>query len=534
MLKIMIVDDEAIVRIGVKSCINWEKNGFKVVGEASNGEEALQLVDKLKPDIILTDIKMPIVDGIELIKRIKLKFFDIKIVVLSCLNEYEYVREAMKYGAIDYLFKPTMSPDDILNVLTEVKDKILEEKVKSNEIRRLKDTVDQSLDLLKQEFFNNMIYNNIESNEEIYRNYKKWNIPLREKHLICLILEFDDYVEMKEKYTYEHLQMFYRSCQNTISEILKQYNNGTCFIHENKKIIVLFNVDLHSEKEIHRKVIELSNKIIKGVKNYIDICISIGISNIFDDFRNINNAFKQANQALSQKFILGKGKIIKFEDIQVNHENLIELFSTEINNLFEVIKLKDTIEINENIHELLTEIKNKVTPQKEEICNLAISIVIESLRIYRNEVLLEEFFGDQYNMIYDVYKNDTFNEVEEWLKSIISKLFINVENKYSPVIREAIEYIMQNYTEEISLTSIANHVNMSKNYFSKIFKDETGVNFVRYLANMRIEYAKELLIKENYRTYEVAELVGYKNYRYFCKIFKKITDKNPSDMKKQQ
>lgn len=535
MLKIMIVDDESMVRIGVKSCINWEHYDLEVIGEASNGKEAIDLFEKLKPDIILTDIKMPLLDGIELIKSIMLQSPHTKIIVLSCLNEYDYVREAMKHGAVDYLFKPTMTPEDILDVLKDVKEKIKLERNKNIEIKQLKEQANQSMKLMKEKYLNNLLNSDIKVEQNIKKDFEKMDINLQDKKLICFLIEFDEHEKLKEKYSYNDVQMLYLSCINAITDIMKQYNNGVCFMNENKKIIVLHNINHHSQMNQERKLIEITKKIQGTLNNYVGISISIGVSNIFNGFNNLKIAFIQAEQALNQKFMLGKGRIIKYGAMNFDDKNLKELFSSELNKLYEAAKLKNQEETIKNVNSLFLSIKEKTIPTKEDICELAIEIIIEFLRIFREEVTLEEFFKDRNNMLNEVHNNKTFDEINEWLKNIINKLLVNVQkkdtNKYSPTVYKAINYISKNYAENVTLLSISEHVNVSKNYFSKLFKEETGINFVQYLTNIRVKHAKELLISENIKTYEVSQMVGYKNYRHFCKIFKKNTGITPSEVK---
>ncbi|MBZ4645969.1 MAG: two-component system, response regulator YesN [Petroclostridium sp.] len=535
MHKIMIVDDESLVRIGIKSCINWEENGFEVVGEASNGGEAVELFEKLKPDIILTDIKMPLLNGIEMIKRIKCINPNTKIIVLSCLNEYDYVREAMKYGAVDYLFKPTMTPEDILNVLKEIKEKIVLERNKNKEIKKLEEQANQSLSLLRERYLNNLLNSGIKDLQNIKNDFDRLDINFDPEHFILLLIEFDDYEKIKEKYTYNDIQMLYLSCINAVNDIMKQYNNGVCFMHETRKIVVLFNVNHYSQKCENQKVIEVNKKIQIAINNYLGISVTIGVSNVSNSINNISIAFEQALQALNQKFVLGKGKIIKFKDIACNSKNLKEVFALELNDLYEAARAKNIEDIFKNITILFSAIKKKEIPQKEDVCALVIEIIIEFLRIFRDEITLEDFFGDRHNMLHEVYKNDTLAEIEEWVKKIITMLIDNIQKKknshYSPAIAEALRYITRHYADEISLESISNHVNMSKNYFSMLFKQEVGINFIYYLAKVRVENARRLL-EENIKIYEAARLVGYNDYRHFCRVFKKVTGVTPSEVKK--
>ncbi|WHH60942.1 response regulator [Petroclostridium sp. X23] len=534
MYKVMIVDDESMVRIGVKSCIDWESNSFMVVGEASNGREALDLFEKLKPEIILTDIKMPVLDGLQLIKKVMNQAPDTKIIVLSCLNEYDYVREAMKDGAVDYLFKPTMSPEDILNILNDVKEKIALEESKNIEYNRLKDEAQRSQKIMREKYLMSLINTEVRQDHNIEADLEKYNTKLSDKKIICMMIEIDEHETLKNKYPYDALQLQYTSIINAINDVINQYNNGAAIMLETKEVVVLYNIHTYSQMNMDTEILNFAKKIKNTIKNYVGISTTIGISKLFNHFCNCKQAVKQAEKAKSQKFILGRGQIIKYGDIHDDHSDLKELFSIEIKKVYELAKSKKYEETLKQLEGLFCKMKEERNLAREAINELAIEIIVEFLRIFRDEISLDKKLVDKYSNIFEK-KLKTFDEVFDALKMIIQEIFERIQEKeaaqYSHTINKAINYISENYAQDITLDSISSYVHISKNYFSKLFKEETGINFVQYLADVRVKHAVELLKNENIKTYEAAKLVGYDNYRYFCKIFKNITGRTPSEVK---
>ncbi len=529
MLKVMIVDDEAIVRIGLKSCINWEEYGFEIIGDASNGKEALRLFDKIQPDILLTDIKMPVMDGIELIKLLSQKYPCTKVLVLSCFNEYNLVREAMKYGAMDYLFKPTMKSEDILAAVNEVKERLMRERAERNEVTNLKYSVNESLSFLKEKYLNQLVKRNFERSS-IYTEMRRLGIELDERNIICFAIEIDEHEKIKERYSYDELQIFYTTCLSIVNEAILHIDHGICFMDEVQHIILFINAESSSEKSLHEQLLFISNKIQNMVKIYADISLSIGVSHIVSDYSGMKYAYQQAKKALSGKFYSGRGRAYFYEEFKTDLPGMKDSLSTEIRELEQAMNIRDLSMVLKKIEDIFVKTGTRRDWCKEDVCRLAIDLAIICLRIYRDEIKLEDFFSDDPNMLHEVFKNETIDEVESWLKNIIAGLITSLK-KYSPAVLKALDFISGNFTRDITLQEISEYVYMSKNYFSKVFKDETGENFVEYLSRVRINHAKKLLESENLKAYEVSERVGYTNYRYFCRIFKKITGINPSDVK---
>lgn len=531
MCNIIIVDDEMLVRLGVKSYIENSSKEFYVVDTFSNGRDALEYCKINKPDIVLTDITMPIMDGLQLIEELRNMYNDIKIVVLSCHDDYKFIKGAFKLGVVDYILKYEIEESELVKLLL---------KIKSESLNLDTYNVEINIDEIKKNIFNEIITLDEDKpiSKELNEKILKYCKRLSAYNLITIFIGIDD--EYDDNFIAIKRNFDSSSAIDVINEIFKRYGIGEIFYNNDKDLVGLISMQKEfSEKDIYEKLYYLLENINKSFKEYFNISISIGISNIYNSLSFSNKAYKEAKEAFLYRFYKGRGSIIQYcENIK---------FKDNINNNF-IKELKYYIidesnfsfnkkEVYNNIIHYLDYMKsNKTNPVlfKHEVYNILHSINIYLLDYYNirsEQTIYTDNYVNQYPLVEKI-------DYEEIIKDYINFFIEEIEKKVDKEFKEVLliskikKYIYNHYSEELSLQLVADKFYLNKNYFCQYFKKETNKNFIDYLTEVRIEKAKKLLKLENLPSSEVAEKVGFNNVNYFVRVFKKVTGVSITEYKK--
>ncbi|GKX28919.1 hypothetical protein SH1V18_13990 [Vallitalea longa] len=491
MLKVMIVEDDVMYRYALKTVINWEQYGFIIRDEAINGKDAINKLHVNIPDVLITDISMPELNGISLIKYVKENYPDIKILVLSSYDDYKFVRDALLLGAMDYILKYDLEKEKLVDLLDKIKDEI--EKDRYNKI------------LLKE----NKIMNDIISGNEIKDIKKELQGISKEFHpgvMLCVKIKE---LEAKE---YDNNSLFH----NIIDEKNSKYILG---INKNLCCILLDISDMKSEFKIHNYLQDLSRYIIEKSYEYGIRNCQIGISDIFNDINRYEYYFKQAAISLEYSFYDKNKKIFFYSNDLIANKN--QKLDDLLNHLRESTISGDVDKVKKDITNIFGFIcKYKLS--KRELKKVLLDLYIMYNNISRE---LQQDINDKLGVI-ELLVNDQINDVtmleEEYLHSY-SELCKTVGNKqYSMGIQRIVGYIEKNYrSSNLTVDKIAHIHDITPNYLSLIFKKETGIKITDYINALKIKEAKRLLRSSNKKVYEIAYDVGFNNVTYFCTIFKR-------------
>ena len=315
-MKILIVDDELLVRIGLKSCIEWDKHGMEVIGEASDGEEALQQIRRLKPDVILLDIKMPNMDGIELMNHLKTEKLEFKVIILSGFDDLYHVREAMKLGASDYLHKPCMNAKDVLDSLLSVRKQLETERVSSEKLNKSNND-EKSKRVLKKAFLREMLEGHYGSDQEFIQKSREVDIRLENGYFSCVAFSVNNLCEIRKRYDGQDISLLQSSIENMMDGILAMETGVEFFCHDKNTYVIIIGIKgVISE----RRIIENTDSIVKlaldATKRFLNIDITIGVSDIHMTFREVKRAFNEAILSMRQKFYSQTGNVIYYRDIR--------------------------------------------------------------------------------------------------------------------------------------------------------------------------------------------------------------------------
>ncbi|MDO4343379.1 MAG: response regulator [Eubacteriales bacterium] len=538
MLKVFLVEDEIVIRNGIKNSIPWESEGFEFVGEASDGELAYPLIKKERPDILITDIKMPFMDGLELSRIVKKELPQIKILILSGYSDFEYAKEAINIGVTQYLLKP-ISSIKLLEALHEVGGMIEKEREYDRMLERYQKEAEENVHLEQKKLWNDLIANRI-STVELLEGGQKVGMDFTATAYLVFLFKItwgggstgcsQDAIALSEKIvqtagTWEQVLTFDRSPEGWV-----------------------FLIKAETEEEARVRQQACAGQLAELVKEYPDIGYFGGVGSVVHRLGDISQSYLAAGKAFAGRFFTEPNKIISSTDIVNLHrreDDRIDVQSirsrrSERKLIDEFLRSGTLEEIDSFLEEYLLDIGEQN---------------YQSL-LYRQYLIMDLYFTasdflsdlkiDPENLseeCRDINKIVMQADSPESIRELMGRLFTetmklrdqNSMKRYGIVLEEARAFIRENYQrEDMSLNTVASRVNISPSYFSAIFSAETGQTFVEYLTQVRLEKAKELLMCSSLRTAEIGYEVGYRDSHYFSYIFKKVVGCSPKEYKNRR
>jgi two-component system, response regulator YesN len=514
----IIVDDEEEVKNRIVSKIPADF-GFEIVGLASNGYDALELIERVRPNVVITDIRMPFIDGIQLSKIIRREYPKTKIAFISGYDEFSYAKEAIELDVVSYLSKP-ITEKEVLNFLTKLKSKLDEEFQTLFNQERLDKMYQSNLPALIENQFNSLLHLSTISDSDLNR-FKVFNIDLSIGKFLLGIIEIDHDAEFSK---IEQLRIFLLNVlKEKFSDCLDMHYFNTGY----GLVFIINNQEIDME-EVESCLYE----IVLTKKEFSDIKIKIGVSDIFDDFKSFTKFINQAKKALSYSNYLNMGTVIYYKDIATKKSMHLQLSREEINEISHVIKFGTEKEI----HDLFENLIKDNTLHQEYLLNKQYYIVnlthifIEFANSLHVEIQ-EMVEGDIVEKLSGYHHlSDMFSFLEKLVFDIREANIETSKTRANDILEEAIFYLNNNYADtNVSMDSLCEKLGVSISYLSTMFKKVLDSSFGKYLIGLRMEKAKELLRFSNMKIYEIATNVGYNDVYYFSYSFKKYTGQSPKE-----
>ena len=538
MLKVFLVEDEVVMRNGIKNNIPWEQEGFEFAGEASDGELAYPLIKKEKPDILITDIRMPFMDGLELSRLVKKELPQIKIIILSGYNEFDYAKTAINIGVTDYLLKP-ISSAKLLEAVKKVADMIEKEQDNARLIKRYEKEMEENILQEKHKLWGALASNRLSTIELLEKGQRlgiDFTASAYQVFLFKLMQEGDATGCSEEL----------NRASEKVNDLAGSWERVLSFDRSPEGWAFLIKGE--SEEEVQSTYLETRKELLELVEGYPKVEYFGGIGNVVHRIGDIQTSYKEAARAFSSRFFMDANQIADSAEmvkVQMEQDGKIDvskmLSKKREHELVErFLKNGTTEEVDSFLDELFQNIG-------EQNC--------KSL-LYRQYVVMDLFFCasdflgnlemDIENLpeeCRDINQIVEMAEDAENLRYQIGNLFTETmqlrdshsKKKYSKLLEDAKAFIDENYKhDEMSLNTVAAQVNISPSYFSTIFSSEMGQTFVEYLTHVRLEKAKELLMCSNMRTAEIGYEVGYKDSHYFSYIFKKVVGCSPKEYRNRK
>lgn len=535
-IKVFLVEDEMVIRRGIKNSIDWEKEGYIFCGEASDGELAYPMIIKEKPDILITDIRMPFMDGLELCKLVKKELPNIKILILSGYDEFDYAKEAIRLGVTEYLLKP-ISSGKLLEALNGVSESIRREKEDKDLVRKYMEEMRENTEHEKQKFFEQMIAGNL-SMADALETGKKYEMNLSAGMYNLLLFRFT--LGKENRKSGELLG----EAEYAIEKLTERLEYVFEFQRGVEGWAFLLMAD--NEEQMSERVKELSKDLEEIMKNYSTITYFGGIGQPVARLRELEESFREAERALAARFTMELNRIISVEDIRMA-QNVDTLDDIEITSFGEIEKTRTMLEkflnngAEDEIDEFVDVYINELPEENLKSVLMRQYIIMDAYIVMMSFCEKIEGIEGEMQAQSEELKNSmktiqTLEEIKNYIRMLLKKI-IGVRDtisgrRYSDIIEIAKDQIRKTYmSDEISLNTIAAEVGMSPSYFSSIFSKEMGKTFVEYLTEIRMDRAKELLMCSSMKTSEIGYEVGYKDPHYFSYIFKKTQNCTPKEFR---
>lgn len=520
MYKVMIVEDEMLVRTGIRASIQWEKFNMYVIGEASNGQTAWELYQKNTPDLVLTDIKMPFMDGIELIRRIRSTGNATQIIILSCLDDFSLAREAIRLGVCGYILKLTMTPEEMEEVLAAAENTLKESALPQSHPIAPADT----RNILEYHLLGHLAYN-IPELSACLSTLRDYQIPLYSHDLVLALMAFDQYERLQDLYQDSHGLLIQFSILNICNEILSKSNSGLALHESGPRYLLIF----HSKEETRsmQHILAVLEEIITVLRNYFNVTPHFYVSEMAQELSRLRPLYRQCFSMARLDFFSAAGNIAYYDASW--EDSLRQAILSRTRRSLSVLADPDFCRsfILDPLPGLLF-----WEPLSEKLLNLfydAYVFFLHKQRLSQEESSsrVRDFLGrvsacaSYYSML------DCFVSSVRTLEELASKSI-----SCSREILSALQFIQNHYAEPLTLHQISDITGLSANYFSSLFKKELGISFLEYLNRHRIEKSMELLLHTSLKTYEIASQCGFSDESYFGKTFKKYTGKTPNEYKK--
>ncbi len=535
MYRLLIVDDDEMIRKGIKNAIPWAQHGISEVRTAEDGDAGEAVFAAFLPDIVLTDIRMPGMDGLELMERIKDIKNSVRVIILSGYDDFFYAQTALKQGAFDYLLK-TADIEELLRVIDRAIEDIKKEREEDRTYRKLKQQLTMSLPLLRYRYLNELIHGSMDL-DHLKKRMEFVDLKFGGDCFILTVAEIDDFELLHEGRTEEERLLSKFRVMNVIEELLG--NQGLCFESTYGEIVcIYFCEDNRSAEENKGLLLQKCEAMGGAISRKLALSLSMGVSSIGYSFKSIKPCYEDAKKALEYKLYSGKGSIIDIRDISGYTSTSFSVGYELENRLISSIRVGDkktALHIVEDVFDQIHHRRNLGVGNFRRVCIELLGLA--SMVLSEFEADFMDLYGKEFLYFEEVKKYTNVEDARSWMLLHFEKILDYIRNtrvlKAKKIIETAKQYIDENYNRELTLSKVADIVHMSPNYFSSLFSSEAGESFLEYVIQRRIEKAKILLGEKDAKAWEVGEKVGYGNPYYFSRIFKKYTGVSPMEYKKQ-
>lgn len=532
MYKVMIVDDELIILDKLRSIIDWRQYGCEVVAATNNSTEAFKLALNLKPDLIYSDICMPLVNGLELADLLKRELPQSLVILISGYDDFNYAQQAIEKGVFRYLLKP-INLEVFIKVLKEAQQHLITLEHEIEEKERLKTQFLNSLPRLKEKFFTDLIHGAL-SPESFHQQLNFLELQPQAAFYGVIAIHFDNYATLMTSVSEDKYQLYNLHLLNLLQNNLKELTAFLyCFQNKPNELIVIYGVNapqLQEQLTWEQLTPELQ-KAQNSIGEMYHLTFSAGLGRLYPDFSSLGISYRESLLALDFKLWAGKKVIIPYDDI-VNTQSGQLLFPLDYDSFISNLREGDLAKTFLFIEKAFASFRTKEYASKNFLHLTLLNLVYQLIRsLMEFNISVEEVFGPSFDPFAKINSCDTMKDLENWLKDFARRVIEHISQHKQEVSRNFVEkakqYIAANYAADLNLTKVAENVFVSSCYLSHLFKEITGTTIIEYLNKTRIRAAKKLLKETPLKIYEIATQVGFGDYHYFGIVFKKTTGLSP-------
>lgn len=533
---IIIVDDEREIIEGMIKKIDFQKFGFAVIAAAENGEDALELALKLQPDVVMTDIVMPYMDGLELGERLQKTLPSTKLIVFSGYDELEYAHKAIKIDVEEYVLKP-VNAGEIEKILSKLKQQLDDQYESQRNVELLKKRYEESLPILREQFLAGLLEGKL-TEADFQEQVSISQVDAQAKGYVIVLYEIEkenrsefSQLIFKEK----NALMMTVAIEQLVKEYLNRYLNCAVFLY-GSYIAVIVNMYADDHETMEEVVGHVKEVCILTKRTY-DLVLSAGVSTITYNRWNIRYARKEAMAALDYQLALGSGKPICFGDVEPDTSIQLRFHGRDEDTLTATIRMGDETQIERCVEEIFHRLMNKVVPI-DQYRIYAMELVVSLMRMIQSyHIEVSTVFPHDMDLYDPLKQIDSMDHFKRWLLDISIRLSAQIRRIRTSssvlTVSKVEDYIHHHYADSnLSVETISDILHISPSYLSTIFKKEKQESLISYLTNLRMKKAIELLRSSDEKSYRIAEMVGYVDANYFSYVFKKKYGISPTRYRK--
>ncbi len=508
--RVLLVDDEEDIREGISRKMDWLGLGFSLVGEAANGQDALELAESLRPDVILTDIKMPFMDGLELCRILTDRLPAARFVVFSGFDAFEYAKQAIQMNVVEYILKP-INADELSAVLRRLKDQLDRERAERRNVELLRSRYTENLPVLRELFYANLLEGHIEPGTERERA-ARLDIDLQgEEWAVGLAYIGSDRRDALSTLSVQKLleeSLTADRCRLTL------YNDWVAVI-----------VSLTESFTIY-ELIRVLDRVCTLAASYLGLTLTVGVGAPCKELSGMARSAAEARTALEYRSMVGRGQVIYIGDLEPDGGQVLTFEEADERTLTAAVRLGSEQEVRDAAAALAGKIR-EANPSAGQYNLFLMELVTHLMKMTRRSgVGVEEVFGTGFSLPIQDSALPSLEELEDWCAERYLRLRTLIRRRQTDsagqTVETAKEYIRQHYAEsDLSVEKLCAYLHLSSTYFSTLFKRETGTSFTAYVTTVRMEAAAEAIRGTEEKTYLIAQRCGYEDPNYFSYVFKR-------------
>lgn len=523
-IRVILADDEPLIIKGLRKLIAWDQLDMEIVGQAYDGRELMEAIEVNHPDIIISDISMPHMTGIEMIKEVNRRALPLKVIFISAYQEFSYAKDAIAFGAVDYLVKPLVKKE-LEHALSKAVSLISQEGEEERRKDKLELLEKRDQDEEMQEWFVRLTDGALSAEGEAYQLLRSEFVG--SMHSIGIV-ELDRSHDAAGRWPGQEQKLVEFAVRNILNELITAFGQGKVFHKNNQHVFVIS----HDRPE---DAAALAEEMKEKILSYLKLTVSIGVGRPVADIGVLANSYREAQQALLTKYFIGLNRVIIHSEDHLNLSGENELYAIRA----EVIEglISNAWDLASHAMErLLVSIGSATFGNPALAVSTCFSSVFSIIQEVKNSGVKISGGGfDIHDLQARLDKFDTFEEMKLGILTILQELHHRIDdkagNKEKLLMSRIKLYIDEHYAEEVSLENVASIAFMNPYYFSSFFKKHMKQNFKQYLTEVRMKHAVRLLNTTTMMIYEVAESVGYNNARHFSDMFKKLHGKLPQEFR---
>lgn len=528
--RIMLVDDEEEVRKGIMNKIDWERVGFRMIGDAENGEEALEKIELLEPDVVMTDIRMPYMDGLALAGRIRQKYPSIKVLIFSGFDDFEYAQQAIKLNVTEYILKP-VNVEELTEILDRVRSNLDEEIEQRRDVSLLRESYLKNFPIIRELYLSDLVRGNVDV-KTMAAKLKEFAVDILDaERWVAAVIDIEDAESQSGALLSLHREK--ELIPISVKQLAEDYLRACCrctVFNAVSGIVVIAALD---EPNTLTGLIDLMGDVCRESRRIFEVTITIGIGQSRGTLCEIGKSYQTAVDALGYKAIVGAGHTIYINDVEPVSRGKLQFDSRDEAELAAVIKFGPGAAIEEAVRTIVDKMEDaRVHARQYQVYMLSVVNCLTRL-MQQHDLDLSELLAagpDYFELLEQLQRPEDFYQ---WTIRVTLQMHAVMnqarDNTAKQLIVEAQKYIGENYQNpDLSVEMLCRHLHLSPAYFSTVFKKETGQAYIAYLTEIRLNKAVELLRETEDKTYVIAAKVGYQEQNYFSYVFKKRYGVSPT------